>query len=126
MNINTIKPVFANGYDLVEFHANQVVKGCDAHATKFEETLFYFKDESNKNKFEANPVRYLPQYGGFCAIGVSDGKFLNPNPVSYILEGNKLYFFSRMLFGLIDAKRQWVKDPAEKRKLADSQWSRFI
>jgi hypothetical protein len=30
-----------------------------------------------------------------------------------------------MLFGIIDAKRQWVKDPVTKQNLADGAWNKM-
>ena len=78
---------------------------------------------SSKAKFEKNPESYTPQYGGYCAIAMSEGAEANPNPKSWEVRDGKLYFFTRMFFGIIDAKRQWVKKPEELRALADTAWA---
>jgi len=80
--------------------------------------LFYSKE--NREKFEASPEAFVPQYGGFCAIAMSEGAEANPNPKSWEVRDGKLYFITRMLFGIIDAKRQWIKDPITKRDLANA------
>jgi 4-alpha-glucanotransferase len=86
---------------------------------------YFFSSEENKEKFMASSGSFLPQYGGFCAIAMSEGKEVNPNPKSWEVRDGKLYFFTRMLFGIIDAKRQWVKAPEEKRSLADAAWEKL-
>ena len=70
--------------------------------------------EINKIKFINSPEAYIPQYGGFCAFAMSQGKLVIANPKSQVVKDGKLYFFTRMLFGIIDAKREWVKNSEEK------------
>jgi len=76
-------------------------------------------------KFEASPKAFTPEYGGYCAIAMSEDKEVNPNPKSWEVRDGKLYFFTRMLLGIIDAKRQWVKKPQELRALADTAWEKL-
>jgi YHS domain-containing protein len=84
-----------------------------------------FSSKENSDKFEASPEAFVPQYGGFCAIAMSENKEVTPNPKSWEVRDGKLYFFTRMLFGIIDAKRQWVKKPEELRALADTAWTKI-
>jgi hypothetical protein len=41
--------------------------------------------------FAANPERYAPQFGGYCATGVSLGKLLEADPKQWTIVDGKLY-----------------------------------
>ena len=117
--------VAARGYDVVSFFNGSPRKGKEKFVTEFNGAKYHFSSSENRNKFEIAPENYAPQYGGFCAIAMSEDKKMNPNPKSWEIRDGKLYFFTQMLFGIIDAKRQWVKDPETKRILADSAWKKM-
>lgn len=123
MKQNLKNGVAAQGYDVVSFFNGTPSKGKPSYTANYNEAQYQFASEANKTKFETSPEAYAPQYGGFCAIAMSENKEVNPNPKSWEVRDGKLYFFTRMLFGIIDAKRQWVKKPAELRDLADKYWS---
>ncbi len=114
--------VAVQGYDAVTFFDGKAIKGNEIYSTNYNDATYYFTSEANKVKFKAGPEKYTPQYGGFCSIAMSEGAQVNPNPKSFLIQDGKLYLFTRMLFGIIDAKRQWVKDPNEKRTLAENEW----
>ncbi len=116
--------VAANQFDVVEFFNGLAVKGIAQFETIHDGTKYWFSSAANQKKFEKSPEKFAPQYGGFCAIAMSEEKQVNPNPKSFVVQDGKLYFFTRLLFGIIDAKRQWVKAPAEKQKLADAAWKK--
>ncbi len=117
--------IAAQEYDVVSFFNGNPKKGNIKYVIQLNDAEYYFSSEENKEKFMISPENFLPQYGGFCAIAMSEGKEVNPNPKSWEVRDGKLYFFTRMLFGIIDAKRQWVKDPIKKRDLADAAWQKM-
>jgi hypothetical protein len=53
---------------------------------------YYFVDEGNKQKFENNPDNYAPQFGGFCAFGISLGALLPVDLTTAEVYNEKLYF----------------------------------
>ena len=114
----------AQGYDVVSFFNGSPKKGSENFTANFNGAKYLFSSKENVTKFESSPEAYTPQYGGFCAIAMSEDKEVNPNPKSWEIRDGKLYFFTRMLFGIIDAKRQWVKKPEELRVLADKAWTK--
>jgi hypothetical protein len=68
-------PVLA-GYDLVEYHNLEPdetgVLGSAAYSVRLDNNyLYYFKNEANREAFLADPEKYLPAYGGFCAWGIA-------------------------------------------------------
>ena len=115
----------AQGYDVVSFFNGSPKKGNAAYASTYNDAKYLFASLENKEKFEKSPESYTPEYGGFCAIAMSEDKQLDPNPKSWEVRDGKLYFFTRMFFGIIDAKRQWVKKPEELRDLADTAWAKM-
>ncbi len=117
--------IAAQGYDVVSFFNGKPKKGDAVYASTHNEAKYLFSSIENKELFETSPESYAPQYGGFCAIAMSEDKQVNPNPKSWEVRDGKLYFFTRMLFGIIDAKRQWIKDPELKRSLADAAWEKM-
>lgn len=122
MKINTKNNLAVKGYDLVEFFSNNAVKGKKSISVNRGQTVYNFSSLTNKEKFEKDPEAYLPQYGGYCAIAMSEGKEADPNPKSFKIQNGKLYLFTRMFWGIIDVQRQWNKDPENKAKLADQEW----
>ena len=125
MEQNLKNGVAAQDYDVVSFFKGKLHKGTEAYKVNYNNANYKFFTLENKEKFEASPEAYIPQYGGYCAIAMSEGKNFDPNPKSWEIRDNKLYFFTRKLFGIIDAKRQWVKDPIAKRNLADTAWEKM-
>ena len=125
MKQNLKNGIGAQGYDVVSFFNGKPEKGSESHTSSYNDAKYFFGSLENKEKFEASPESYTPQYGGFCAIAMSEGAEADPNPKSWEVRDGKLYFFTRKLFGIIDAKRQWVKKPEELRALADTAWAKM-
>ena len=53
---------------------------------------YLFVSPENSDEFKANPEKYLPQYGGYCAFGVAMGKKFDIDPGSWRIVDEKLYF----------------------------------
>lgn len=87
----------------------------------YQEVAYYFTDADQKAKFEKNPEKYLPAYGGYCAFGVYVGAKFRVNPYKFKVIDDKLYLF---LYDLeVDAQQLWNdgKD-SERVKKADANW----
>lgn len=114
--------IAAQSFDTVAFFEGKAIKGKEQYSSSYNNAKYLFSSNENIEKFEKSPEKYSPQYGGFCSIAMSEGAQVNPNPKSFIIQNDKLYLFTMKLFGIIDAKRQWVKDPIGKQSLADAAW----
>ena len=117
--------IATQGFDTVAFFEGKATKGKEQFNSTYDDAMYIFSSSTNKNKFDASPEKYTPQYGGFCSIAMSEGAQANPNPKSFLVQDDKLYLFTMMFFGIIDAKRQWVKAPKEKQSLADTEWTKM-
>ncbi len=115
--------VAAQGYDVVSFFNGIPAHGNEAYASTYNDAKYLFTSQENKEAFDKSSESYVPQYGGYCAIAMSEGKELIPNPKSWEVRDGKLYFFTKMLFGIIDAKKQWTKKPEKLKGLADTAWA---
>lgn len=101
-----ISVVGASGYDLVAYHTEMMpVKGLGYHVTVHEGTTYAFSTEENLKLFKENPEKFLPQFGGYCAYGVSVGKKFVADPLVWHVEDGRLYFNLDK-----DIQKQWNKD----------------
>ena len=114
--------VATQGYDVLSFFEGNPSKGIDTIASDYNGAQYLFTSREHKQQFETSPEAYIPQYGGYCAFAMLQGKEVIPNTKSWMVKDGKLYFFTRMLFGIIDAKKQWVKDFDDKKNRADTAW----
>jgi YHS domain-containing protein len=83
----------AKGYDVVTYFTQaRPVTGSDKLTADYGGATWQFSSAENLTLFRANPARYAPQFGGYCAWGASVGKLFDVDPVNgwKIIEG-KLY-----------------------------------
>ncbi|MFG6104401.1 YHS domain-containing (seleno)protein [Leptothoe sp. EHU-05/26/07-4] len=112
--------VALQGYNPVAYFSNQPVEGDANIAVTYEGAIYYFSSEGNKLIFEGSPQQYVPQYGGFCAVAVSEGKTFPINPHVYSVEDGRLYLFYNGKLG--NTKPQWEADADMRKANADEHW----
>lgn len=80
------------GYDVVAyFTENKAVKGDSDFKYDYKGAHWYFASLKNKNLFKADPEKYMPQYGGYCAYAMSRGDFVSISPTAFYKVDGKLY-----------------------------------
>lgn len=81
------------GYDPVAFFTEgRPVPGRPDLEVEYRGGKYLFSSPENRDVFKANPEKYLPQYGGYCAFGVYEGKKFDIDPGSWRIVDGKLYF----------------------------------
>lgn len=121
---NIQKGAVAKGYDVVAYFSNQAIEGRKNIATVYQGATFRFSSEENKTQFLANPTKYIPAYGGYCAYAMGkNGDKVTINPETFEIRNQRLYLFYNAwgtnTFAL------WQKEGPEKlRILADAQWKK--
>lgn len=124
--INTLKnSVFGgrtdtaiNGYDTVAYFTEQrPVKGRDQLATEWMGAKWKFASQAHLDLFKANPEKYAPQYGGYCAFGVTKDALVKVDPDQFTVRDGKLY-----LNYDASVQAQWLKDPAAYIRAADAKY----
>ena len=115
-----VKQVAIHGYDVVAYHRGQALQGTDRLSAQVGETHYYFTSEENRKLFEANPTKYLPKFGGYCAIGIAiyDGKY-DIDPEDFLIDDGELYLFCP------DQIDNWKADQANLKKKAETEWLRL-
>jgi YHS domain-containing protein len=120
--VNTDKNgVAANGYDLVAyFTENDPVSGSEKITANHGGATYRFSTEANRDAFSADPDRYLPLYGGYCAYGVASGYKVKTDPDAFSIVDGKLY-----LNYSTGVQRKWKEDIAGYVAKADSNWRKI-
>jgi YHS domain-containing protein len=85
--------VILKGYDVVAFFKERKgVKGSSELSATYQGATYLFTSAANKAEFEKDPARYVPQYGAFCAYGVTLGVLADPEvPDAFLVYKGKLY-----------------------------------
>jgi YHS domain-containing protein len=111
--------VAVEGYDTVAYFTDgKPVKGSDKYAYDWLGATWLFASDEHRKLFAASPISYAPQYGGFCADGMSDGKghvTVNIEPTTWQIVNGKLY---------LAAAAEFV-DPPLPRAQGDENWKRI-
>lgn len=108
----------ADPVDLLDHGKNHAGKA--AFAAEHHGVAYYFASEKNQKAFQANPARYAPQYGGFCAFGVSVAKKFDGDPRFAAVLNDKLYVFLNE-----DVYKAYLKDQAGTISKADGNWGKI-
>jgi YHS domain-containing protein len=106
------------GYDPVAFFKeSKPVKGSDKFQYKWKDATWLFSTNENLEAFKADPEKYAPQYGGYCAYGTSQGHKAPTQTDTWTVLNDKLYFNYND-----KVKELWTKDQANLIKVADGKW----
>lgn len=91
----TAPPAVAlQGMDVVSYFSDGgPVKGQASFHQDFDGARYLFANAHNKAAFVADPDRYLPQFSGLCATGISMGKDFMGDPSSWKVVDGKLYLY---------------------------------
>lgn len=125
-------PVWAEGFDVNVTTTNLALRGVDpvSYFTEGKPVLgeveintthhgatYRFASEANKAAFLANPEKYAPQFGGYCAYGLAKGFKFDGDPNVWKIVDDKLYVnISPKVAEL------WKADTANLISEADGKW----
>ncbi len=122
--INTIgsKGVAIRGYDPVAyFRAGGPVKGKAQYALEHSGATWHFSSAENRALFAADPDKYTPAYGGYCAYGVAKGGLYKIEPDAWSIRNGRLYLnFDRSV------QAKWSKAPDKYVVTADRKWPGLV
>ncbi len=80
------------GHDPVAYFTDsRAVRVSGYHVAVFDGVTYAFASAEHQKMFEANPQKYLPPYGGYCAYGLSVGKKFVADPEVWKIVDGKLY-----------------------------------
>ena len=123
-----IDPVFETdgvaiaGYDAVAYFTDaKAVEGTKQHSFDWYGATWHFVSEANREAFAKDPKKYAPQYGGYCAFGVSRGYAVKVDPTAWKVTRGKLYLNYNH-----DVQAEWAKDIAGHIDKADANWPKVL
>ncbi len=114
------------GYDPVAyFTGNKATQGKKEISITYEGVTYYFSTAQNRETFKAAPMKYEPQYGGWCAYAMgAKGEKVEIDPETFKIVNGKLYLFYNKYFN--NTLKSWNKDEVQLNANADRNWSKFI
>ena len=126
---SAVEPVFSTvsrgairGYDPVAyFTEGRPVRGDRAHRFEWMGASWSFASAENRESFEANPEKYAPRYGGYCAWAVSQGYTASIDPNAWRIVDGALY-----LNYSLGVRERWMKDIPGNIAKADVNWPRLL
>ena len=120
--VNAQEGIGLKGYDPVAYFISRApTQGSEQYSYVWKGITYLFASGENLQLFKADPEKYLPQYGGYCAYAISIDRIADINPSRWAIVNGKLYlnnnFFSQSLWSLkksariISGDRNWLAYP---------------
>jgi len=114
--------IAVQGYDPVAyFTEGKPVKGTKGFATTWNGAEFRFASAANRDAFKANPEKYAPQYGGYCAWAVSQGYTAKGDAKHWKIVDGKLYLNYNT-----SVQKKWEGDIPGFISAANTNWPDVI
>lgn len=108
-----------DGYCTVSYQQRKkALKGQPGLKYLYRQRVYHFVDKEAKEKFISAPQRFLPQYGGYCAEGVSRGKRYRADPTQFVVHKGRTYLFFDG-----NAKAEFIAHPEKIIPAADFTWT---
>lgn len=110
--------VAINGYDPVAYFTDaKPVLGNASLNSVFNGATWHFASAENKASFDAEPARFAPQFGGYCAYAVSKGYTAPTDPNAWTVHDGKLY-----LNYSLRARDLWSEDVPGNITKGNANW----
>jgi YHS domain-containing protein len=114
--------VALQGYDPVAFFTDsKPVKGDPKFLAKHNGAIYFFASKEHKDLFKQNPAKYEPQFGGYCAYGVSKNKLVEIEVDAYqVVDGKLLLQYDT------DIRDKFNKDTQGNLAKAQANWTGLV
>ncbi|MCH8913077.1 MAG: hypothetical protein IIA33_05855 [Planctomycetes bacterium] len=107
------------GYDTVAyFIEGKAMQGKDEFEQVWEDARWKFSSATNRELFKANPERYAPQFGGYCAGGLAVGEYANGDPKLFTIVDGKLYLIKNKGYQTV-----WRQGPEAAIHFGEYNWA---
>jgi len=110
--------VILAGHDAVAyFTQSKAVEGLPTFTAQYQGAVYRFASADNRDLFKANPEKYAPAYGGYCALGTSFGKKFEIDGKAFEIVEGRLYVNKNL-----KVYQTWKKDIPNNIVKAEGQW----
>ncbi len=111
-----------DGYDAVAYFTEGLpTKGSSEFETEWRGATWRFSSREHQEAFQADPERYAPQYGGYCAYAIANGVTAPGDPQVWRIVDEKLFLNVNESVGAL-----WAKDIPGYIAQADKSWPLLI
>ncbi|MEM7042977.1 MAG: YHS domain-containing (seleno)protein [Pseudomonadota bacterium] len=116
--VNINKGYAVHGYDVVAyFTKGQPTEGSDEFQATHDGATYRFASAEHRDAFNADPAKYAPQYGGYCAFGTAMGRKFDGDPHAWKLVDDKLYLNLNK-----GVQERWLTDVPGFIRGAENNW----
>lgn len=113
------------GYDPVAyFTENKAVEGKSAISHISNGVTYRFVSEANKKLFVADPKKYEPAYGGYCAYAMAFGDKVKIDPETFKVKDGRLFLFYN--FNFTNTLKKWNRDETKLFGKAEDAWKKIV
>lgn len=109
------------GYDPVAYFTTDApIQGLAEFTAEHDGAVYHFASAANRDAFLADPAKYAPAYGGFCAMGAALNKKLDGDPTIWKIVDGRLYLNVHL-----DAAKRWQEDVPGNISKAEENWPKI-
>jgi YHS domain-containing protein len=92
VNVAGASGIALDGYDAVAFFSDQKpIHGDPTFSAVYKGATYIFASKEHQQKFNADPEKYVPQFGGYCAYGAAEGALFPVDINTWQVRNGKLY-----------------------------------
>ena len=103
--------------------ANKAAKGDPQYSHDHNGVTYWFVSAAVRDTFVANPEKYVPAYGGWCALGVAMNQRFPVDPTNFkVVDGRIMLFLKNKS---VDGVEIWNKEEATNLQKADQNWTKL-
>ena len=125
---NLSRGLALSGYDPVAYFpegGGRPTKGSKKITATRAGVTYRFKSSDHRDLFNANPAKYEPAYGGWCAFAMAMDSKTDVDPKNFLIQDGRLMVFYKGLLGG-NTRKKWVAGDVEAQEvLADTNWQGF-
>lgn len=92
--VNAPSGVALGGFDPVLMLSGKTEPGSAEHSLEYKDAEWRFASVETRSIFEAQPEKYAPAFGGFCAFAMGKGFTANGNPEVSSVQNGRLFVFN--------------------------------
>jgi len=116
--VNTADGLALKGYDPVAyFISGQPIPGLAQYNYRSDRVTYRFASADDLARFTAEPVKYRPQYGGYCAYAMALDRIADIDPKRWAIVDGKLYLNNGYI-----AQTLWGTNKVRHIAAADRNW----
>lgn len=118
INVGYFNTLAVDGYDVMTYwRGGNPQEGNPDISAQYGDATWNFVSEENRTAFLADPEKYAPQYGGYCAYAAAQGSVSDVDVLAWQIYRDKLY-----LNYSDSVRRLWGSKIDEYIEKADALW----